>query len=903
MQESEVLNKILNEPISLSEEKRTAIISDSKHIRITAGAGAGKTETLTRRMAYLLLIKKAAPSSIVAFTFTDKAAQSMKSRVYQKLSELGMDDLVKHLSEMYIGTIHGYCLRVLQEQYGFSNYKVFDENQEMAFLMKNGFFIGIEKKGYPKNCENFLKTLNIYYDELLNKKDIERQAPEFFKLLVRYEELLDKHHRMTFSRIIYETVRRISNNPEKIEHISYLMVDEFQDINYAQFRLIEQIGKKASVFVVGDPRQSIYQFRGSNEQFFGDFEKYFKGSEKIEIKENWRSTGSIVNASNLFADTFKGITFKPLIAGRKEKGKISKLVFENDKQEAKWIADQIQELVEQGNSHFKDFALLFRSVGTSAEPFIDEFKSRSVPYIVGGKLGLFKRDEAQAVGRFFCWLSSDGFWTPNPYRFYEQERGDQLLGNALDYWNQARRGRAVVGVRDRVIRWKEKVVTEGYSDLKSVYHGLLNALDYKSLDIENPLDLAQMANLGRFSALLGDFEISNRLGGSRRNWMGELKGLCWFINSYASSSYGENPTEDLRFVDAVNIMTVHQSKGLEWPVVFLPSLQRSRFPSSRAGTENHWMIPDSLFDADRYRGGLENERRVFYVAITRAMDQMVVSYFQKGRGKDSASIFLKEIDLAVIDTPRTERMNHKTPERKVSEEIQTYAATEIISYSNCPHHYRLSSLWGYSQSLSPLIGYGEAVHHCLRHSVESIRAGKNPADAVQDSVDSNFYLPFASSDIADNSKKKARKMLVDFARKHDEDMRSIEEVETRVEFPTNNATVVGKVDVILRKDNTLEIRDYKTSSKVISDADSDMQLRLYTLGLRGLGKNIESGSIAYLEDCSIRMVSIKDIELKAAKDMADEIIENIQRGRYSPTPSDFCEICEYNDICIWVKPN
>lgn len=194
------MERILNEPYELSEDQKQAVISSSKYTRIIAGAGAGKTETLARKILYYLIYRKASPSSIVAFTFTEKAAESMKSRIHQRLTELDETDILRKFGEMYIGTIHGYCSRLLQDNYGLSNYSVLDENQHMAFVIREGYNFGLNKAEYNKygsylmKCKVFISTLSAYYSELLDENSLS-PADEHFKIkLERYEGALKRHH-------------------------------------------------------------------------------------------------------------------------------------------------------------------------------------------------------------------------------------------------------------------------------------------------------------------------------------------------------------------------------------------------------------------------------------------------------------------------------------------------------------------------------------------------------------------------------------------------------------------------------------------------------------------------------------------------------------------------------------
>lgn len=236
--------KILTEPRPLSDRQRRAVLCDRTHIRIIAGAGAGKTETLTRRIVYLLLVQQVEPSAIVAFTFTEKAAQSMKSRVYERVKHLGGDDICARLGEMFIGTIHGYCYRLLEEHFGYGDWGVLDEKQEMAYLMRVGWALGLGRSGYyATNCEDFINTLNVYYGEMIPEEALRKKKDrEFLEKLRRYEASLDQHKRLTFNRMVQLAVENLQRRPEVAEHVKYLIVDEYQDINHAQDELIRLIG-------------------------------------------------------------------------------------------------------------------------------------------------------------------------------------------------------------------------------------------------------------------------------------------------------------------------------------------------------------------------------------------------------------------------------------------------------------------------------------------------------------------------------------------------------------------------------------------------------------------------------------------------------------------------------------
>lgn len=472
---------------------------------------------------------------------------------------------------------------------------------------------------------------------------------------------------------------------------------------------------------------------------------------------------------------------------------------------------------------FSDFGILTRSVSTSAGQLIDVLKDRRIPYIVGGKVGLFKRDEAQALGRIFAWFSEEGFWTQDPYKWGEKITGVDLLISALVYWDTAHGHNHPKNAEARLREIKDDLnsVKSTYSNFTQLYYNVLVALGFEVLNFEDRNDAAIMANLGRFNNLLTDFESANRMGGHSPRWPRDLKDLCWFMSTYAISAYEEQPSDDIRGIDAVQVMTVHQAKGLEWPTVFLFATVKRRFPSSRVGQPQDWCgVPRDMFDVARYESDKDDERRLFYVAITRAKDALIVSHFSKLTREVSRSEFIECMDLAyaiplndsetippIILHPGT-----------ISDEIQTYSAGEIVTFGICPHMYLLRELWGYQPQLNQAIGYGNGMHYCLKRAGELVKEGYSPVSAVATSVEEDFHMPFVSGEVLDNYKNGAKKKLVAFTQKYGDDLKRIEEVEYRIEFPIHDggvtsATIMGKVDVILKNGGELEVRDYKSSEE------------------------------------------------------------------------------------------
>jgi len=902
-----ILAQILAKPKELSPEQKAAVTAEERQVKIIAGAGAGKTETLTRRIAYLLLVQGVKPSEIVAFTFTEKAAQSLKNRIYQRVEQLAGAETAAKLGEMFIGTIHGYSKRLLDDHFGTGKYGILDENQEIAFLMRHGWQLQLLDygKNYVEGCRNFLRTVTMVWDEMLDRGELEWRAPSFNQRMIKYERLVADHFLLTFGSMIHLAALKLKEQPNVVANVKHLIVDEYQDINKAQVNLIETIGTTASLFVVGDPRQSIYQWRGSNERFFSRFSERYPNAREITITENRRSLKAIVKNANRFAESFEMVNYEPMQATRDQDGFLGLAENHTAEDEAAWVADQIEYLTNSKGLAFSDVGVLMRSVTTSGGPLLDELRRRRVPFIVGGKVGLFRKDESQTLGRLFSWFWEEGFWVEDIWHWSEKTEGDQLLDTALAHWSSVMSDRMPANARDLLIDIKNRLHSGQFKarNFTEIYQHVIIALGFHDLNHEDRNDAAVMANLGRFNELLTDYEIANRLGGRQPQWKRDLKGLCWYMNSYATQAYEEGIPEDTRGVDAVQVLTVHQAKGLEWPVVFVISMSEKRFPSKNVGKHQEWCgVPRELFEVARYEGSLEDERRLLYVAITRARDALVVSHFRKKTNFLLRSAFIDNLDLDSFVTlgGETNLPSIDIDSQSTEDEILTFSAGEIITFDRCPYMYLLSDVWGFQPGLNQALGYGNSLHHCLRRASELVkRDGINPASAVATAVDEDFHMPYASGKVLTDFQNSALDTLVNFADKYSSDFGRIEEVEYRLEFPVFGATIIGRVDVLLRDSGNLEVRDYKTSEEAKTFDETAVQVRLYSLGLIGLGRKITKGSVAYLEEADVRHVPIDTNKLKDARTMAEKCIEDIKSCLFKPKCGQWCGTCDLKPICRW----
>jgi DNA helicase-2/ATP-dependent DNA helicase PcrA len=485
-------------------------------------------------------------------------------------------------------------------------------------------------------------------------------------------------------------------------------------------------------------------------------------------------------------------------------------------------------------------------------------------------------------------------------------------------------------VEDKLYALKKELLLQSlkprFKNLTEVFYSILNILGYQELDPSKPLDGVIMANLGRFHNLLTDYEAANRLGGRSIKWREDLNGLCWFMNTYATEAYGEQqpPSDDIRNINAIQIMSIHQAKGLEWPVVFVPALVRQRFPSSRVGEQKFWCdIPRDMFDADRYEGTYEDERRLFYVAITRAKDVLVLSFFGDIansspflRNLDGEQILLSLLPSPIAngeDLPRNVIVKPSSSSSDSGAEMQSISAEEIITYEICPQLYRFTKIWSYRPALRKEMGYGNSLHFCLRKASELIKSTADggrlmtPIDAIRISIDKNFHMPFVGGAVLDKFKRSASKVLTGFATKFGDDLLRVQEVEYRVEFPVRSyysstkATIMGRVDVIIKNNDEVEVRDYKTSEEARSFENAREQIKLYSLGLKRMGWPVAAGSIAYLEGPEIREVDVSEKAVQESQKKAISLIEEILDRNFKAKPSEFCYKCDCAEICKWKK--
>jgi DNA helicase-2/ATP-dependent DNA helicase PcrA len=908
-----------------SPEQRKVIDHRGGHLQVVACAGAGKTEAISRRVASLIE-EGVEPAQIVAFTFTDRAAASLKTRITRRIADSQGQAFLDRLGPMFVGTIHAYCLHMLQDHVPeFGNFDILDENKLAGLLSREHKRLKLDRLGLPhwRSIVEFLRNADVIENELLDPQRM--KGTPFGDCYLDFKQMLLRYHFLTYGLLISEAVKALAR-PEVFERVHgplrHLIVDEYQDINPAQERLISLLAKPpVHLCVVADDDQAIYQWRGSDVSNMLGFTKRYKSTTTLPLSTNRRSRPKIIANANAFAESISPRLPKKMERHRSASGpEVHFWAAETVPEEAEVIADTIEELLKRGY-RYKEVAILFRSVRTSSPPLIEVFKERGIPFRCAGRTGLFLQPEACVLGKTFAWLS-DNDWKNERYDQSQPVDLDGLLAEFQDVFN---RGGKIAGLRQYLNEWKVEVTgaTEPANLVRDLY-GLLNLLGVQKLDLDDARASARMGCLARFSQILADFEHVKRRGryveeGGERVFRGGQDRGNWFyrqlfnyLQYYALDAYEDFEGEDTFDLDAVDILTVHQAKGLEWPVVFLPGLVKGRFPSKYAGRSQDWLIPDSVFPTkarSRYEGGEAEERRLFYVALTRAKDAIYLSRFRKKTNRFQPSPFLLEVaggDPEVADElPLPEPF---VPPSDEEEGLPTISFSELAAYQDCPMRFRLSNSFGFQPQLAAELGYGKAIHHILRRVAEIAKAKKKQPTAadVERVFEDAFYLPFAHNFAFKRLLSEAKKLVGKYLADYSGDLKRVWETERPFELHLENGIVSGRADVILDmeggKINSLALVDYKTANDPKADDVFAFQLAVYAAAGRGEGLDVDAAYLHHLNTAQRRNVLIEDEKVNKAKEKADSLIDGLVQGKFPARPeASKCRGCDVRGICKHAK--
>ena len=897
--------------IVYTDEQKACFETAGKNLQIIAGAGSGKTETMSRRCA--TLIKNGLPpSTIVAFTFTNKAADSLRSRIEMHISEmLGVKFLPK-LSQMFIGTIHSYCYQLLQKyEPRYAMFDIADEHKVAAVLSKEYENVGLDKLDIKKHWDTiltFLENLNVVENELIPIEKITNRR--FVECIKNFQEILFDYRLLTFGQLISQTLKMLERKEiydKIVSQIRHIIVDEYQDINPAQEKLIELLSSRdASLTVVGDDLQSVYQWRGSTVENIISFKERCPNVDVKPLSTNFRSRPGIIKLAKEFSKSIHP-KLKKEMKPFKTEGDVEYYIWSSDspQTEAMTVANTIHALSRNGFS-YGDVAILLRSTRTSAQPFIDVFQSMGIPFQCSGRTGLFLQPEAQLFAMTFAWFINER-WRPNPF---DEKVFSVDLNFLLDEYTRSfdlderRKRRLKVFLKE----WKADTSVGPPRSLVRDFYLLLKELGFRKWDLNDSTTMNRMGTVARFAQLLADFEYvvfrrSHTLG--RRTTRNFYFRLFNYLQYYALSAYEGYPGEMDYRPNAVAISTVHQAKGLEWPIVFIPCLASSRFPSSRTGTRKTWLINKELFPPktqERYEGTKTDERRLFFVAMTRAEETLYLSAFRRIKNLVKPSPFILECNNKISPSNVSELpISVASPkEDKKKQDRFRLSLSQVSLLSECPLAFRFRDSLGFPPPLAVVLGYGNAIHHILRRLAGYTMTHRRvPDDSYLDKIsEEEFYVPYATKTAFSRMKAKSTRIISKYLSKFGEDFLKICRVEYPLELFLQTCTIVGRSDALLENEpSEFVILDFKASIGEETLEKYILQQSVYSTAARDTGLNVAKYYIDDIESQKRFVAPVNQNLIDETKKEISSLATLILENRFEPNPGSHCDSCDVKYLC------
>lgn len=779
----------------LTPAQRSAVMFDqggARNLLILACAGSGKTETLACRVARMV-VDGADRSSIVAFTFTEHAATELKHRIRRKVEEAVPDE--PSLGEMFVGTIHAYCLRVLREHMAdYRKFEVMDETRQAALIAANfvrfgnGDGIGLDRlRGrtrsgtYGETLSTFLRTLNVIHQQQI---DIDAVGDKTLAEAVRrYREVAHGYpnYFSDFNSIIDQMIEFLETKPRALEQIrtglSHLFVDEYQDVDDRQEKLISLLtdcGRGPTLTVVGDDDQALYGFRGARVDNILGFRDRYPDVHREILEENFRSTHAIVeiadeavNRISMRLDKeptarWRRSPGEPLQERLADPGDVVLQTFASEADEAEWVADRVEALhgvpfaEAYGNERgidYGDMAILLRSVRGAGAAFAEALRQRHIPVVVTGTGGLFGNDEVRVVQAAFSLLARAEFaksdesgslqllstletreFIRNAVRSLRADGHFGASAHSTRFLSWIDRKRAELDQRS-VAREQRRSRMGARIYPQQIFQDMLKQLGSQADDW--PADT--MYNLGAFSNLLTQFE-------SVHQWItpARLKSLVLFLSNWAMRHVDEGGVGEMSALNSVKVMTVHAAKGLEWPVVFLPRISSRVFPSSLRTRVPETFLPAGKFDLSGYVGGDDGERRLWYVALTRCAKYLHVSSLERRRTRPTP--YFKEIDHDCVCG--RDEVPPALPDKIVAvppagANVLHTTYTAIAAFRRCEREYQLRALMDFRPGVSEQFGYGQRIHDILAEIHESAIDGVViTPEEVRSLVEQRFHLRY-----------------------------------------------------------------------------------------------------------------------------------------------------------------
>lgn len=651
-------NSLLSE---LNNSQREAVVYCDGPQLVIAGAGSGKTRVLTYKIAYLLAEYQIAPWNILALTFTNKAAREMKERIGRLVGQ-------ERASRLQMGTFHSVFARILRaeaEHIGFgSNFTIYDQSDSRSLVKNIIKEMQLDDKTYKpasvadriSMAKNHLLLPQQYAVSSWAADDAQRKRPMVTQIYNRYAERCRQANAMDFDDLLVHTYMLLRHHDDirqkYVERFQYVLVDEYQDTNFAQQAIVLLLTKeRGRVCVVGDDAQSIYSFRGANIDNILDFQKQYDGARLYKLEQNYRSTKLIVQAANSLIRKNERQIHKDVFSENEVGEKLTLKPAYSDKEEAMIVCNDIKRIRRQERCEYSDFAILYRT-NAQSRSFEEQMRKDGIPYRIYGGLSFYQRKEIKDVIAYFRVVANpnDEEALRRIINYPARGIGDTTVGKIVETANthsvslwqvitqpivfdlKLAKGTLtkLEAFRQLIDGWQQRIDQE---DVYELGHSIImeSGISKDIYGSNNPEDLSRQENLEEFLSGMKDFVDSRREEDREQETR-----LSDFLQEVALLT--DLDSEGDADLPKVTLMTIHSAKGLEFPTVFVVGLEENIFPSP--------MCIDTM-------RGLEEERRLLYVAITRAEKHCILTCaqnrFRYGKMEyDTPSRFIKDIDPGLL---------------------------------------------------------------------------------------------------------------------------------------------------------------------------------------------------------------------------------------------------------------
>lgn len=965
VQENEVLE-------GLTPEQRAACCHGQGPIMIVAGAGTGKTTVITRRIAHLVLSGQAQPGEILALTFTDKAAQEMQERV-DLLLPLGYVDT-------QICTFHSFGDKILRQfalELGLEkDYRLLDDTGQILFLRQHLFRLPLEKLRPLGNPTSHLRALKSHFGKLKDEcieperyLDWARQgleaaqgvpaAQERAELQLElarcyqfYQGLLLREGRCDFADLVYRPLQLLRSRPALLERLQkrfrYILVDEFQDTNGSQFELVRWLaGESRNLTVVGDDDQSIYAFRGAAISNILQFLEHYPEARQVVLTSNYRSLQSILDASYQLIRhndpnrlEVRNQIDKQLRASRPDLTPLGEVPleyqrFETISDEAEAVAQRIHQWVTEASLSYCDFAILIRN-NRDSQPFLRALNQYEIPYRFSGNEGLYRRPEVRLLTSI-CRVLTDAhdgqaLFFLLSHDFYGCPAADVVRLNNLStrehttLLTQVRRAVEEEAPEFKSLATLQKFWQDYQDFVEKIPHLAPGPLLYQYLQrspwweqlssghVDNAQALVQ--NIARFFDVITRFS-EEALDANLTQFVSHLDLL---IESGDSPTMVESDTLE----EAVQVLTVHRSKGLEFPVVFLVALNEEKFPNRQRpeDLEFPWPLLEAQARGDE-QAHLEEERRLFYVAMTRAQRHLWLSGASDTgqRRKSRPSRFVREalggevMRVAPTRLQSLERIRRSAPVEAparppagpVRPQPLLLSHQRIQDYLECPHRYRLAHILRIPQSESHVMSYGTAIHEAVSWFLKERRDQLRLPNLKE--LLGRFEALWSrvgclNRDHAQARLEQARVSLTRFWEEEAGLTQAPKLVEKEFRVGLDDIAIIGRIDRLDELASEVRITDYKTGNvrdqaEADQQASQSMQLSIYAFAYQIMaGRLPDTLQLHFLESGFRGRSTIADHPLNEHTQRIRQVVAGVRGQQFDPQPAVFrCRNCSYRSVC------